>query len=362
MKFNREKFFAGYRQKIGRLSQSQVDGLDDLLSFIEADEAMEDERHISYVLATVLHECAATWKPIKERGGVAYLSKYEGRKDLGNTQKGDGVKYAGKGFTQITGRANYTYFAYRLDVDLVENPALALDPRIAYQIMSIGMLEGKFTGKALDDYINDSKTDYRSARRVINAMDKAALIAGYAAKFEAILAESLVKGSEVPGATPGSVLVTDSQPSSPSQAAMAAEGSLPVTEPLNTQPAATEQPQQTNEAGGSGTQVVVNPTPTDSAPVVKSPFDGLTEIASTGMGAVGKKLTGATISAGTGAMIWAFFQANWQAILLGFLLSVFLIGIGVALFAFAYNWAQKKKTQEAAIRSDPKLFNVQFEK
>jgi putative chitinase len=360
MKFNREKFFAGYRQKIGRLSQSQVEGLDDLLSFVESDESMEDERHIAYVLATTLHECAATWKPIKERGGVAYLSKYEGRKDLGNTQKGDGVKYAGRGFTQITGRANYTYFAMRLDVDLVENPDLALQPKIAYQIMSIGMLEGKFTGKALDDYINDSKTDYKGARRVINAMDKAALIASYAVKFEAILTGSLT-GLREPELPSGAVIGSASPPAGQLRAS-ASEPTQPLPDTPNPSPAATEQPQQTNEAGGSGTQVVVNPTPTDSAPVVKSPFDGLTEIASTGMGKIGQKLTGASISAGTGAMIWAFFQSHWQAILLGFVLAIFLIGIGVALFAFAYNWAQKKKTQEAAIRSDPKLFNVQFEK
>lgn len=132
--------------------------------------------------------------------------------------------------------------------------------------------------------------------------------------------------------------------------------------PLIAEDVADTQPaQQTNEAGSTG--VIIQPNATaEPAPVVKTAFDGLTEIASSGMGRIGQKLTGATVSAGTGAMIWAFFQTHWQAILLGFVLAIFLIGVGIALFAFAYNWQQKKKAQEAEIRSNPQKFNVTFQK
>ena len=59
---------------------------------------------------------------------------YEGRKNLGNIQKGDGPKYIGRGILQITGRANYTLYANKLGMDLVENPDLACQPSVAVNI------------------------------------------------------------------------------------------------------------------------------------------------------------------------------------------------------------------------------------
>jgi hypothetical protein len=51
----------------------------------------------AYVLATVRHETGDTYEPINEYGDNAYFTEmYELRQDLGNTQKGDGVKYHGK--------------------------------------------------------------------------------------------------------------------------------------------------------------------------------------------------------------------------------------------------------------------------
>lgn len=57
----------------------------------------------------------------------------------------------------------------------------------ATNILLLGMKEGWFTGRKLSDYINQSKKDYLNARRIINGMDKASLIAGYAETFEKAL-------------------------------------------------------------------------------------------------------------------------------------------------------------------------------
>ncbi len=69
-------------------------------------------------------------------------------------------------------------------------PSLALDPEVAYAVMSLGMREGLFTGVGLGAFINATACDYVNARQIINRMDRAALIAGYAQGLEAILVYS----------------------------------------------------------------------------------------------------------------------------------------------------------------------------
>jgi putative chitinase len=59
---------------------------------------------------------------------------YEGRKPLGNTQPGDGPKFIGRGILQLTGRANYTEYAKKLKVDLVNNPDLAMLPEVSVMV------------------------------------------------------------------------------------------------------------------------------------------------------------------------------------------------------------------------------------
>jgi putative chitinase len=55
------------------------------------------------------------------------------------------------------------------------------------------MRKGRFTGRKLVDYFSDPHTDYVDARKIINGLDKANLIAGYARKFQALLQASLIQ-------------------------------------------------------------------------------------------------------------------------------------------------------------------------
>lgn len=87
---------------------------------------------VAHFLAQIAHESACLRYTEELASGMAY----EWRKDLGNTLGGDGVRFKGRGYIQITGRANYT--AYRkfrqtqgADVDCINHP-----------ILLAGMVEG----------------------------------------------------------------------------------------------------------------------------------------------------------------------------------------------------------------------------
>jgi len=182
------EFFDFVRPLFRKLTQSQMDGLNVLL---KATEKL-DIKTRAYLLATTFHETAKTMQPITEYGGVRYFDKYDtGRlaAALGNTpaKDGDGYRYRGRGYVMITGFANYAKASKKLNVDFINYPDQALDPTQAANILVKGCVEGWFTGKKLSDYINKSKTDYVNARRVVNDLDKASLIADYAVFFEKAL-------------------------------------------------------------------------------------------------------------------------------------------------------------------------------
>ena len=61
-------------------------------------------------------------------------SDYEGSKILGNTQPGDGKRYKGRGYIQLTGRWNYGHYGKMVGVDLIKNPELAADPKVAADV------------------------------------------------------------------------------------------------------------------------------------------------------------------------------------------------------------------------------------
>jgi len=230
MKLNRKKFFDAYRVEFGGLTQAQVNGLEQLLGFIENDRYVTTVEVGGFLLGTTKHETADTYKPIHEYGGKAYfIKRYGGQtrkgKELGNDTPEEGYDYAGKGYPQTTGESNYERLEDALRIEYPEiiadfekrtgkrfdltvgdqpndksDPQNMLDPAIAYVSMSYGSRVGLFTGRKLSQY--DLKTDAgrKGSRRIINGQDKATLIAGYIAQFIQILKASKVSGVSTPAA------------------------------------------------------------------------------------------------------------------------------------------------------------------
>lgn len=140
-----------------------------------------DKGKIAYILATAEHE-SHLGNLMTEIGDEAYFSRsYDPpsgvAQALGNIQKGDGPRYRGRGFVQITGRRNYTDWANRLNVDLVNQPEIATLPQTAARILVIGMIKGTFTGAALGEFVAGNNRDFVNARQVVNGHDRAEHIA-----------------------------------------------------------------------------------------------------------------------------------------------------------------------------------------
>jgi len=198
MTIDKAAFFAAVRQGIlgPTLSPDEVSGCEAILDAMEGTP----RSWCAYALATAYHETAHTMQPISEFGGPAYFTRMYDitgqrptmARKMGNTEPGDGPKYRGRGYVQLTWKVNYAKAGAKLGVDLVGHPEMAMRPDIAAKIMRDGMVEGWFTGKALRHYLEGpfaTLTQYQGARRIINGTDKAAMIAGYAMQFENALAK-----------------------------------------------------------------------------------------------------------------------------------------------------------------------------
>lgn len=174
----------GLVEVLGDLSLDQIAALKSIL--LEADERELTPSETAYIIATVYHESRLGKFMLELSDG----RQYEGRPDLGNKHPGDGARYKGRGYVQITGRANYRKFSTVVGVDLEKYPDLAVRPEHALKILFEGMTKGMFTGVSLDDFTQTSgKLDFFQARRVVNGLDRAKEIAQLAEELEAKLKE-----------------------------------------------------------------------------------------------------------------------------------------------------------------------------
>lgn len=167
----------------GELSELQKSSIQFLIDKLKIS-SIQVPRQQAYVLATIKHETADTYRPIKELGSPVYL------------QRKKYYPFIGRGYVQITWEDNYKRFGQLLNIDLVGKPDLALRPEISWKITELGMARGLFTGKSLLDYFNE-KTDWVNARKIINGLDRAEKIANYAIKIYRVI-DGVIPFEEIP--------------------------------------------------------------------------------------------------------------------------------------------------------------------
>ena len=143
------KFAERQREIVGAISGE----FESILSKYEINTPLR----IAHFMGQVTHECAG-FRTTEE---FASGSAYEGRKDLGNTERGDGKRYKGRGLLQLTGRYNYRDMGKKLDLPLEDEPHVAGDPLVSLRIACEYWKQRKINAKC-------DKDDLIAVTRAVN--------------------------------------------------------------------------------------------------------------------------------------------------------------------------------------------------
>ena len=189
---DRDKFFDAVRADPfqGNLTQSQVNGMNYLLDtwekYFARDNPLDGTMWLAYALATTFHETDRTMQPIEEYDKSQPYAQPKG--EFGNC-------YYGRGHVMLTHPENYQACEamlaekYGLAHPLYEYPHRMLEDEPSALVLFDGSINGIFTGVGLPQYFSTERgvEDPYNARRVINGVDKAEMIAGYYWSFKKAL-------------------------------------------------------------------------------------------------------------------------------------------------------------------------------
>lgn len=187
---DRKVFYDTIRPHMNLTTQN-VQGMEKLLDYVLAGMVLINLQRLAYCIATAWWESAQTMHPVKE----AYWKDEAWRKK--NLRY---FPWYGRGLVQTTWEDNYRRIAVAMGLPedtFLKNPDLLLTFEYALPALFVGMQLGIYTGKDLDDYIDDidesdaeDLREYIAARRIVNATDKAETIGRLALTFEKALKAS----------------------------------------------------------------------------------------------------------------------------------------------------------------------------
>lgn len=179
---DKANFYEALRPRLN-LTEQNVFGLEKVFDY--GAQRQTPINQLAYILATAWWETAQTMHPVIE---AYWMSEDWRRRNLRY------YPWHGRGLIQTTWERNYREMGKRIGVDLIKNPEALLDWPAALPALFIGMEEGLYTGKRLDDYIDDidesdeeDLREFANARRIVNGTDKQVTIGKLALRFERAL-------------------------------------------------------------------------------------------------------------------------------------------------------------------------------
>lgn len=169
-------------QSVGKGSQENLRNNMPLIINALKDQGMTDANTLAYALATIAHETANTFQPIRES---FYLDKNQpagtaGKQTAIKNKYSGGEDFYGRGFIQITNDFNYKKYGEKLGIDLVKNPDEALKPDIAAKILAL-----YFKERGTAQLAKEGK--FMEARGTINQDSNAKLISDQTKKYLQLL-------------------------------------------------------------------------------------------------------------------------------------------------------------------------------
>lgn len=182
---DRERFYKALRPSLGPFSEANVAGFELVLN--EGEKRNTSLHQLAYVLATAWWESGKTMAPVEE-------AFYLGAKADAYRKRLRYFPYHGRGLVQLTWKENYRKASDLVGVDLVAQPNKAMDPQVSVLVLFDGMERGWFTGKRLEDYVDDideaddeDLREFANARRIVNGTDRQVEIGKLALQFESAL-------------------------------------------------------------------------------------------------------------------------------------------------------------------------------
>jgi putative chitinase len=109
-----------------RYDDAEMQAITDALNDTFGRYSIDSNIRMCHFLAQVLHESSAFRYSVEIWGNTPAQKAYDTRVDLGNTPEldGDGFKYRGRGWIQLTGKTNYRLLGAEFGEDFVSNPGL----------------------------------------------------------------------------------------------------------------------------------------------------------------------------------------------------------------------------------------------